>query len=481
MPVTGNLPAPAPGRGLATASHLARRTAELALQDQPVVLWQRAIPPEPWPRVPLRGDVVVAGGEPFDIATGRARPGTPLARSDPDESLFAIKVYRGLLVTARWAAAPRGLLRRMACVEATDLRSGEEVWRHSPVPEDEAGDRPWRPWVRWMYCESDADALISPNQDGGESLELFDPSTGEHRAIQVPAADPPEYEYDLQGEFRELERDRDQDISGDTRPGAGHDGRVRLAVGHNRIAGVDEADGTLLWRICHPLAGDQDDNWKRPVYLGGTDRCLVLAGVVDPPPPWDGVMRRGRPNPTFMYEPAYTAAQCSCAGGGVPGADEPNTCATCGGLFSPWITVAVHDRRSGRRLWGHRWPDRTAPWTRVESVVSMRGSIVLTHEGGFLRARRVQDGYLLWSAVPAPRYRGFSSRGEQSACQWAWLRGGYGQEAEHLFVHALTGRTLTLRGVLHQAGDDLVLTHTSDTLTCLALPGSPRLPGVPQG
>jgi hypothetical protein len=45
----------------------------------------------------------------------------------------------------------------------------------------------------------------------------------------------------------------------------------------------------------------------------------------------------------------------------------------------------------------------------------------------------------------------------------------------------LAGRTLTIRGAFHQTGDDLVLTHTSDMLTCLALPGSLRLPGTPQG
>ena len=45
----------------------------------------------------------------------------------------------------------------------------------------------------------------------------------------------------------------------------------------------------------------------------------------------------------------------------------------------------------------------------------------------------------------------------------------------------LAGRTLTIRGAFHQTGDDVVLTHTSDTLTCLALPGSPRLPGTHRG
>jgi len=478
--VTGNLPALVPGRGLATAGHFASRTAELALQDQPVVLWQRAIPPETRPWVQPSGDVVVAGDEFFDIQTGRALPGTPPAGPGSDTSRLASKVYGRLLVTARRVATPHGLPSRMVCLEATDLRSGQAVWRHSPTPEDEFRDGPWASWMWWMpWANDDAEVLFSRSRgDGDESLGLLDPSTGEHQAIRLPAVDPPEYEYDLHGEFRDLHRDRDLNISGDTRPGAGHGGRVRLAVGFGGLAGVDEANGTLLWRIRHPVAGYEDD-WKQPVYLGGTDRCLVLVGVVDHPPLWDGPVRRDRLNPMFMFEPAYAAAQCSCTDGGVPGPDEPNTCATCGGLFYPWVTVAVHDRRSGRRLWGHRWPDRTAPDTEVESVASIRGSIVLTREGRFLRARRIQDGYLLWSAVPAPQYRGFSGGGDQSACQWARLREDVFHEAEDLFVHALTGRTLTIRGAFHQTSDDLVLTRTSDTLTCLALPGSPCLPGTP--
>lgn len=227
-----------------------------------------------------------------------------------------------------------------------------------------------------------------------------------------------------------------------------------------------------MWRIRHPLAGEEHDCWKYPVYLGGTDR-LVLAGVVDHPPLCDRPVRRGRPHPAFIRTSVYEAAECSCTDGGVPSHDEPNTCAACSGLFHPWITVAVHDRRSGRRLWGHRWPDRTAPSTAVESVVSMRGSIVLTREDRFLRARRIQDGYLRWTTVPVPRYRWLSD-GRGQSCQWAWLRGGYGREAEHLLVHAPTGRTLTIRGAFHHVGDDLVLTRTGDTLTCL---GPHRPPG----
>jgi hypothetical protein len=149
--------------------------------------------------------------------------------------------------------------------------------------------------------------------------------------------------------------------------------------------------------------------------------------------------------------------------------------------------VAVHDRLSGRRLWGQRWPDREPPHTVLGEIADIRGGVVLTREGDFVRARRIEDGQLLWSAVPARHYQRFVWSGRFPASEWAWLarfansEGGYRPPmAGDLFVHALTGRTLTIDWALFQTRDDLVLTYADGILTCLALPGSPVMrPGTP--
>jgi hypothetical protein len=145
--------------------------------------------------------------------------------------------------------------------------------------------------------------------------------------------------------------------------------------------------------------------------------------------------------------------------------------------------VAVHDRLSGRRLWSHHWPDHEAPHTELSQVADIRGGVVLTREGRFLRARRIEDGQLLWSTVPAWHHKRFIWPGHYPASQWAWLsRPAYGDEGyrrpvagDHLFVHAPTGRTLRIDWVFDQTSDDLILTHAGGMLTCLALPGSPVL------
>ena len=132
--------------------------------------------------------------------------------------------------------------------------------------------------------------------------------------------------------------------------------------------------------------------------------------------------------------------------------------------------VAVHDRETGRQLWEHRWPERTGPGGRTADV---RGGAVLTREGAFIRARRLRDGELLWSVVPAPSYGWFGDAGRHPASQWARLPRS--QDAD-LFIHAPTGQALSIAGTFHHTGDDLVLAHDGRTLTCLALPGSPHRP-----
>ena len=75
-PVTGSLPEPLPCGELAGRDQLARRTVELAGQEEPVILWQRAIAAE---IVPWVGDdgVLIAGSLGIDIPTGHARPYLP--------------------------------------------------------------------------------------------------------------------------------------------------------------------------------------------------------------------------------------------------------------------------------------------------------------------------------------------------------------------------------------------------------------------
>jgi len=158
-----------------------------------------------------------------------------------------------------------------------------------------------------------------------------------------------------------------------------------------------------------------------------------------------------------------------------------------------WVMIGVHDRLSGRPLWSHRWPPPARPDAKTADAADIRGEALLTREGAFIRARHLDDGHLLWSAVPPPRYGGFAGSGRHPASQWARLAdpgpghgAGPGQgdgEAgpEDLFIHSLTGRRLPVRGAFYHAGDDLVLTRAGRTLTCLALPGAPhRPPAVPR-
>lgn len=464
--MTGNLPERRPAAGvLAGTGGIARRTAELARQDQPVILWQRVLAPDADAWVSFSDDAVTAGDERIDIRTGHA---TPRRVPSLHGEHFGCRICHGVLVCSRRMADGR------VYVAGADPRSGQVLWRHEPMPYSEYEASSWRHLM--LDDHHDPDVLSAHGlTPGGQRIELIDWRTG-RSAWTVPwpggagpsASDAPEYSYDEQGEFRQLRGGQDAGA-----PGTAHAAlrvRVAVAVRHgytttytDGLAGVDEADGTIVWRIRNPPAGT-GFRWGPPAYLGGTGRYLVLAGAVGP-----------------LHVPILSGG-CSCRGGGLPDPGTPNTCTACGGIFRPWDMVAVHDRLSGRRLWGHRWPDRQAPHTGLGGIADIRGGIVLTREGDFLRARRVEDGQLLWSAVPARPYKRFVWPGHHPASQWAWLarsgRGDGGHRpplARDLFFHAPTGRTLTIDWVLDQTSDDLVLTHADGTLTCLALPGSPVL------
>jgi hypothetical protein len=461
--VTSNLPDRLPGAGvLAGTSGIARRTAELARQDQPVILWQRALAPGADPRVIFSDDAVTAGDERIDIRTGHATSRRFLSL---DGTSFGSRICHGVQVCLQRTADGR------MYVAGADPRSGQVLWRHEPISDTQYEASPWRHLM--LHDHHDPDVLIAHGLTyHGQRIELIDWRTG-RSAWTVPwlgrawpsVADAPEYYYDEHGEFRQLPGSQDAGAPGTGRAA----GRVRVAAavrrGYTRrstvgLAGVDEADGTIVWRIRNPPAGTR--HWGPPAYLGGTGRYLVLASAVG------------------LREVSILSG-CSCPDRGPPDPDEPNICASCGGTFRHWAMVAVHDRLSGRRLWGHRWPDREDPHTGLGEVADIRGGVVLTREGDFLRARRVEDGQLLWSTVPARHYKRLVWPGHHPASQWAWLSRFANYDGGHrpplagdLFFHAPTGRTLTIDCVLHQTSDDLVLTHADGALTCLALPGSPR-------
>jgi hypothetical protein len=471
--VTGNLPDRLRSAGvLADTGGIARRTAELASRDQPVILWQRMLAPDtdPWV-MRYSDDAVIAGDKRIDIRTGDA---TPRRFPSLDGEYYGSRVCRGVLICSQRTAA--GLV----YVAGADPRSGQVQWRHEPMPQNEYDASPLGHLVARYHHDPDV-LCVHGLPLGGQRIQLIDWRTG-RSAWTVPwpegarpsAGHVPEYFYDQDGEFRQLRGGQDAGAPRTARAG----GRVRVAAAMSRrdklwshthgLAGVDEADGTIVWRIRRISNRPAETGFwlGPPQYLGGTDRYLVLVTAVG--------TRHTR----------ILADGCSCPGGGPPDPGEPNKCASCGGIFRPWVMVAVHDRLSGRRLWGHRWPDREAPHNHLGQIadVDIRGGVVLTREGYFLRARRVEDGQLLWSAVPARHYKRFVWPGHYPASQWAWLaRFAYGEGAHRpplagdLFVQASTGRTLTIDWVIDHTSDDLVLTHDDGMLTCLALPGSPLL------
>jgi hypothetical protein len=225
------------------------------------------------------------------------------------------------------------------------------------------------------------------------------------------------------------------------------------------FAGLDIGDGTVLWNT-RPIP-------ETAVSYGPAGHHVVRLLYRSPP----------------LLDDRWL---CECQPS-TPSDDEPNECRSCGRPLSPWMPVEVRDRTSGRRLWTHRWP-----WTEPGDMVSngalaVRGEAVLTWEGGFLRARHIADGSRLWS-VPHVSVRGrptgpfgtqshsFLDCGMDSPRQWAWLQFveffDDFEEINDMFVHAATGRVVTLVDAFHHTEDDLVLALTGNTLTCLALPGA---------
>jgi von Willebrand factor type A domain len=367
--LSDSLPEPLPRGELAGRDQLARRTAELASQEEPVIRWQRTIAAEIMPWVGDDG-VLIAGSLGIDIPTGHARPYLPASGQRREEP---------------------------PALPARD-------WDYL----DNVRFGTWPPVAYPVYV-----------YDSSGNLETVS-------GTEAPGAS---------GGLREA-----ADVGGQVRLTTCHDGSGSLAVG---LAGVEYRNPgrAALWLILHPPAGPgSGGDWRQPAFLGSTDRHVVLVGV-----------ELGRP----------------------PGRSPGN-----------WVMVAVHDRVSGRPLWGHRWRPPGRQDARTADAADITGEALLTREGAFVRARHLDNGRLLWSAVPPPRYGGFAGSGRHPASQWARLAApGPGQEAgltqaygeaEDLFLHSLTGRILSVRGAFHHTRDDLVLTRVGHALTCLALPPDPQ-------
>jgi hypothetical protein len=427
--MTSGLPEPVRGE-VAIPGHFARRTAELARQPGPVVRWQRAVWGRPYVypddtvEAAVRDDADRWRPERLDASSGRALPGPwgPLQRHVLAEAAQS-RAYRGLTVSATIEVGDTVM------VSAADHRTGLSAWLHAPVPRDDFQAGPWCAWLD--AGRPDADLLIPHDSGASRRLTLLDPLTGQVK-------------WDVDWSHHVWARRGT--LTGSSRRRADDGWRVRLAPTYldstppgeppTGLAGVGKADGTLLWHIDGLRADGM--RWKHPAYLGSSGRYLVIAGV---PGPEDGH--------------AHT-------------------------------TIAIHDRPTGRPLWHARWPDRTAPHTPAAGVADIRGDIVLTREGDFIRARRVEDGSQLWATVPPPRY-GLVRQDSAPGSQWAWLRapeddpspgvpeGGSVTEGGDLFIHAPTGQQLSISDAFHQTRDGLVLTCADDLLTCLELPHQPAV------
>lgn len=189
------------------------------------------------------------------------------------------------------------------------------------------------------------------------------------------------------------------------------------------LAGMQAEDGRSVWHIDTSSAAWRIvSHPKHPVYAGKSDHCVVLAELAD----------------------------------------------------SPTARVRVHSRATGEALFTRSWPVADAPDTAVADILDIRSDVLLTREGSFVRGHSLPDGRQLWSVVP-PTATTFNASGRHPASRWAWLKPSVraGSPAPGgLFIHAATGRVLTLQGAVHHTPDDHVITRTGGELVCWALPGA---------
>lgn len=134
------------------------------------------------------------------------------------------------------------------------------------MPREEFRAGPWFWWLRSRH--PDVDPLIphGPHISGTpRRLALLDPATRQAK-------------WDIDWSDR---------VFGNRLPPAAESRQVRLAPTYldrgfpgeweAGLAGIDEADGTLLCHIVYPSGNGS--GWRSPVYLGSSGRYLVLAGL----------------------------------------------------------------------------------------------------------------------------------------------------------------------------------------------------------
>jgi hypothetical protein len=451
--MTGNLPAPRVPVDLAARARLDDRTTELLRREPVRTVWQRRVDPgaHVWVRP---DDMVVVGDELVAIASGETvhEPAWPFLDLQPwSRQLW--EPYVGYW--ADWPAVLEeelvtegqfpdncyarwwGDLLVVAKLPVYDL-DGSAPSRDRLAVEARRGDR-----SVWSHDVTDPRAYaawLSWLSCRGGVLESM---SRQPDPIHYPDLETGACRWSLPADHRRWRPDRA--VPADP-------GHVLVTFNTNQpgVVGIDADNGQVCWRVDTP---------------DGTLPVDVAAGV------------------------GHLAV---CA---FPAASPPD---------QPYLTIETYNRSTGQVMWSHRWPwDGRSGAPHPAAVCALAGAdsgeIIVTQEGGFLRARTLAEGTLLWSCpvraipgvVPGAGRPSYSPERDSVAIQfectnrdhrpaWVWLhqmtRFSFldRDRRADIFVHAATGRTATLSDAFHLTATGLVLALSDDTLTCLALPEIPR-------
>ncbi|WP_194897532.1 hypothetical protein [Catenulispora pinisilvae] len=418
------------------ASVLARRMSELGLTDEPRVVWRRPI--EECLSVEAREDgalvlhrvghdgVRIAPVGWVDVATGaNVTPHGPYIAADlllGEASVMRVDPRSGYLIFTDEDHPGR------ANTVAIDRSSSEVAWG---ITADRRTATLGYGWPLWAHDDHpDAEVLIPYTTQFTEDIQwqLTDPFSG--RAVWIA-----DWMQEDEPDLAAVQDPRQVVLA--LLPGGG-------AHEFDGLLGLRAEDGARLWHINYWPLGRRYRPRKHPVYAGRSESCVVLVELVHTP-------------------------VCRCGEIVPPSPLAERFCENCGRPFDFRASVQVHSRATGELLFARSWPDLNAPVTEVADVVDIRSEVLLTREGSFVRGHSLPEGRQLWSLTP-PSATTFHDSGRHPNSRWAWLRDTVDESAS-LFVHAATGRTLTLHGAVHHTPDDRVVTHVDGELVCWALPG----------